>query len=70
MADNMAKKVKLIDIGLGLEGGVEIKGIIKQELNRSWQKLCDEEWKGRWFYRVQRKVSSNKKRILRVTIFY
>ena len=70
MADNMAKKVKLIDIGLGLEGGVEIKGIIKQELNRSWQKLCDEEWKGRWFCRVQRKVSSNKKRILRVTIFY
>ena len=74
MADNMAKKVKLIDIGK-----TEMKGIrpIKQELNRRWQelnrrwqKLFDEERKGRRLNRVQRKVSSNKKIILRVTIFF
>ncbi len=34
----------------------EIKSIIKKRLKERWQKQWDKEKKGRWFYRIQRKV--------------
>ena len=34
----------------------KIKSIVKQKLKEKWLKQWEEERKGRWFYRVQRKV--------------
>ncbi len=50
----------------------EIKSIIKKRLKERWQKQWDKEKKGRWFYRIQRKVgemrSAGKNRIDEIVI--
>ena len=50
MAHKLAKDVtkkSIIDISINI-GKTKIKGIIKQILNRRWQKQWEEERKGRW----------------------
>ncbi|XP_035984330.1 uncharacterized protein LOC118557933 [Fundulus heteroclitus] len=58
MADRMAKestnKVR-VDINVSF-GITEIKGIIKQKAKDRWQKLWDEERKGRWLYKIQKRI--------------
>ena len=62
MADNVAKeatKNSCIDLVVSCSK-TEINSIIKQRLKERWQKQWEEERKGRWFYRVQRKVGEIK----------
>lgn len=58
MADKAAKeatKREYIDVTVNISK-MEIKSIIKQKLKERWQKQWEEERKGRWFYKIQRRV--------------
>uniref|UniRef100_A0A8C2HUK7 Uncharacterized protein n=1 Tax=Cyprinus carpio TaxID=7962 RepID=A0A8C2HUK7_CYPCA len=58
MADKAAKEA-IKNNGINLSVSIsknEIKSIIKERLKVRWQKQWDMEKKGRWFYRIQRKV--------------
>ncbi|XP_014880361.1 uncharacterized protein LOC106941759 [Poecilia latipinna] len=58
MADRMAKEsTNRVKIDINVSFSItEIKGTIKKKTRERWQKLWDEEKKGRWLYKIQKNI--------------
>ena len=57
-ADRMSKaSTNKLRVDINVSFGItEIKSIIKQKAKERWQKLWNEEKKGRWLYKIQKRI--------------